>query len=252
MDPLKPHRKENETVDRLLDGRLAVIQSRTGYRFSLDALLLADFVAPEKNARVIDLGAGNGVVALILAARDPSLKLTGLEIQPAMAHRAARGAALNGLSERVAIVEGDVRAARRLFPAAGFDVVVSNPPYRRAASGRTNPDPEKRVARHEIAAALADFVRAGAHLLRRGGRMAVVYPAARAVDLLYQMREGGIEPKRLRLVHSYADSGAVLALAEGTKGGRSEIEIMPALIVYTQDRKYTAEMNGILAGSSEL
>jgi tRNA1Val (adenine37-N6)-methyltransferase len=252
MDKLKPEQARNETVDALFDGRLAVIQSRTGYRFSIDALLLADFVTARKHDRVIDLGAGNGVVAFILASLHPSLKLTGLEFQPEMARRAVRGAALNRLSDRVSIVEGDVRAAGRLFHAESFDAAVCNPPYRRAASGRINPDPEKRLARHEIKADLADFIRAAARLLRRGGKMALVYPATRTVDLLHRMREGGIEPKRLRLVHSYEDSGAALVLAEGVKGGSSEIKIMPALIVYTKERKYTAEMSGILAGSSAI
>jgi tRNA1(Val) A37 N6-methylase TrmN6 len=249
MDRLKPERTGNETVDALFGGRLSVIQSRTGYRFSIDALLLADFVTARKNERVIDLGAGNGVVAFILASLHPSLKLSGLEIQAEMARRAARGAALNRLSDRVSIVEGDVRAAGRLFQAESFDAAVCNPPYRRAGGGRTNPDPEKRLARHEIRADLADFIRAAAHLLRRGGRLALVYPATRTVDLLHQMREGGIEPKRLRLVHSYEASGAALVLAEGIKGAKSEIKILPALIVYTKKRKYTAEMIGILAGS---
>ena len=249
MDKLNPAPGANETVDSLFEGRLSVIQSRTGYRFSLDALLLARFAAVRRAGRVIDLGAGNGVVALILAMLHPALEIACLEIQPEMAARAARSAALNGFGDRVSIVAGDVRAAGRLFPAASFDAAVSNPPYRRPASGRINPDPEKKVARHEIKANLGDFLRAGAHLLKHGGKMALIYPARRMIDLLSAMREEGLEPKRARMVHSYAASEAALALVEGVKGGRAELTVMPPLILYAGAGKYTPEMNAILAGS---
>ncbi|HEY2989471.1 MAG TPA: tRNA1(Val) (adenine(37)-N6)-methyltransferase [Candidatus Binatia bacterium] len=240
----------DETLDALLRGRLSVIQSKTGYRFSLDALLLAHFAAAQGAERVIDLGTGNGVVALILAALGPALKVTGLEIQEPMAQRAARSVALNDLTGRVSIVQGDVRKIKRNFSAGRFDVAVCNPPYRGLGSGRINPDGEKRVARHEIAADLPDFLRAAAYLLRRGGRIAVVYPATRMVDLLHTMREARLEPKRIRLVHSFAESGAAFVLAEGIKGAGSELKIMPPLIVYAKEREYTPEMSAILAGEA--
>ena len=242
----------DETRDTLFEGKLSVIQSKTGYRFSIDALLLAHFAVVRKGKRVIDLGTGNGVVALILAWLHPSLKLTGLEIQAEMAERAARGAALNRLSDRVSIVQGDVRAAKRLFTAGSFDIAVCNPPYRRLASGRINPNGEKRIARHEIKANLSNFVQAAAYLLRRGGALAVVYPATRTTDLIQTMREEGLEPKRVRLVHSFESSEAALVMAEGIKEARSGLKIMPPLIVYTDERKYSPEMSALLAGQSFL
>ncbi|HEY3302222.1 MAG TPA: tRNA1(Val) (adenine(37)-N6)-methyltransferase [Candidatus Binatia bacterium] len=238
----------DETLDTLFDGKLTVLQSKTGYRFSLDALLLAYFTPVRKKERVVDLGTGNGVVALILAALEPSLKVVGVEVQPEMAERAARSAALNRLGDRVSIVHGDVRAVERLFPAGSFDVAVANPPYRRLASGRINPNGEKRVARHEIEANLRDFLRAAVYLLRRGGKMSVVYPAFRTADLIQAMREEKLEPKRMRLVHSFAGGDASLVLAEGVKGGGSEMKILPPLVVYTKEREYTPEMSAILAG----
>ncbi len=238
----------DETLDTLLGGRLSVIQSKAGYRFSLDAVLLGHFAAAQKGDRVLDLGTGNGVVALILAAREPALKVVGLEIQAAMAERAARSAALNCFGDRVAIVRGDVRAAGRIFPAASFDAAVCNPPYRRAASGRTNPNGEKRVARHEIEADLGDFVSAAARLLRRGGALAVIYPATRLTDLIEAMREERLEPKRLRLVYSFEDGEASLVMAEGIKEAGAELKVMAPLVVYTKERTYTPEASAILAG----
>ena len=241
-----------ETLDTLFRGRLSIIQSKKGYRFSIDALMLAHFATARGGERVVDLGTGNGVVALILASRYPSLKVAGLEIQEEMARRAVRSAALNRVGHRVSIVQGDVREIEQFFPAGSFDVAVCNPPYRGVTSGRINPDPEKRVARHEIKARLRDFLRAAAYLLRSGGKIALVYPATRMVDLLQAMREEELEPKRVRLVHSFEGSGAALVLAEGVKGASSELKIMPALIVYTKERKYTAEMSAVLAGRPSL
>jgi tRNA1Val (adenine37-N6)-methyltransferase len=242
----------DETRDTLFEGKLSVIQSKAGYRFSIDSLLLARFAVVRKGNRVIDLGTGNGVVALILASSEPSLKITGLEIQGEMVERAARSAALNGLSDRVSIVQGDVRAPEGIFSAGSFDIAVCNPPYRRLASGRINPNGEKRVARHEIKANLSDFVRAAAYWLGRGGAMAVVYPATRMTDLMQTMREEALEPKRVRLVHSFESSEAALVMTEGIKQARGGLKIMPPLVVYTEERKYTPEMSAILAGQSFL
>lgn len=238
----------DETVDTLFQGKLSVIQRKTGYRFSLDALLLAHFVKVRRGERVIDLGTGNGVVALALASLHPSLKVVGLEIQEEMVQRALRNVARNRMDQRVAIVQGDVRSMEQLFSPQSFDAAVCDPPYRGLTSGRINPDPERRVARHEIHGHLRDFLRAGSYVLRRSGRMALVYPATRTIELLQAMREEQLEPKRMRLVYSFEASEAALVLVEGVKGGASELKIMPSLVVYTKERRYTPEVRTILRG----
>jgi tRNA1Val (adenine37-N6)-methyltransferase len=240
----------DETIDAILQGKLSIIQRRTGYRFSIDALLLAHFVAPRKYDRIVDLGAGSGVVALILAALHPAVTVYGVELQAGLAARARRSAELNGLSGRVTIQEGNVRAITSLFSPRTFDLVVANPPYRLAASGRINPDAEKRLARHEIEARLDDFLTAAIHLLRAKGKVAFVYPAARLVDLVAGMRARRLEPKRVRLVHSHSGGEASLALIEGSKDGRKELKILPPLTIYTPERQYTSEVAAILAGAS--
>lgn len=243
-----PKAGADETLDVLLDGRLRIIQSRRGYRLSLDALLLAGFAEVAAGASVIDLGAGNGAVALALAARAPSARIAGLEIQERMVERARRSIALNSFGAKLSMIHGDVRAIEPLFRPASFDLAVANPPYRRLNSGRMNPDDEKRAARHEVKGRLGDFVRAARYLLRHGGRLAVVYPAARLPDLLYTMREEGLEPKRIRMVHSFSGSEAVLVLVEGIKGGRRELEVEAPFVVYEDKGKYTRETEELLAG----
>ena len=162
-----------ETIDRVFGGRVTVVQRRDGFRFSLDSLLLARFVELRGGERVVDLGAGNGVVALSLAALNDAVEVVGVELQEAMVARALRGAALNGLEERVRVVACDVRCVERRLASGSFDAAVCNPPYRQRRSGRVSPDPERLLARHEVEGGLADFVRAGAgsaSSIRRKGR----------------------------------------------------------------------------------
>ena len=132
------------------------------------------------------------------------------------------------------------------FEPESFDLVVTNPPYRAPRSGRVNPDVEKQIARHEVRGKLMDFLRAAAYVLRKDGIFAGVFPAPRSVDLLAGMREQGIEPKRLRWVHSLVNDPASLVLVEGVKAGGVELRVMPPLIIYTRERKYTSELIAIL------
>jgi tRNA1Val (adenine37-N6)-methyltransferase len=165
-----------------------------------------------------------------------------------MVERARRGMDLNGLTSRAEIIHGDVREVKRLFTAGIFDSAVCNPPYRLQASGRMNPDPEKRLARHEVGATLRDFLHAGAYLLRHQGKLAVVYPVWRGVELLETMRHEKMEPKRLRMVHSRSGVEATLLLVEGTKGGRPGLKVLKPLFVYDATGGYAPEIKSLLAG----
>ena len=238
----------SETVDALFDGRLTLYQSRAGYRFSFDTLLLADFATIRSGDRVVDLGTGNGVLPLALADLHPTIRVTGVELQSSLLERARRNVAANQLESRVEIVAGDVRRWNKIGAAASFDAAVCNPPYRKAGSGRLNPDTERQLARHELHGDLKDFLSTGSFLLRAKGRMAIVYPALRAVDLLAAMRHAGIEPKRLRLVHSFAAAPAALLLAEGVKGGHSGLEVLAPLTIYREGKEYTEEVAALIAG----
>ncbi|MBM4296519.1 MAG: tRNA1(Val) (adenine(37)-N6)-methyltransferase [Deltaproteobacteria bacterium] len=239
-----------ETLDALFDGALELFQSRTGYRFSLDALLLAHFASFKHRDRVIDLGTGCGVIALILARSHPEISILGVEHQSALAGRAARNVTVNRFQSRVAIRRGDLRDAATIGPAESFDGAVCNPPYRRPTAGRISANDERKIARHEIHGGLDDFVNAAAYLLRVKGRLAVVYWAERAVDLLSTLRRAGLEPKRLRMVHSFKDSEASLILVEAVKQGRSGVKILPPLIVYREGKQYSDEVAALIAGKS--
>jgi tRNA1(Val) A37 N6-methylase TrmN6 len=212
-----------ESVDPFLDGRLSLIQSENGYRFSIDALLLADFATIKEGDLVVDLGTGCGVIGLILLVSRPVKKVWGLEIQEELAGQAGRNVKMNGCSERMAVVRGDI--ARVPFKGGCVDAVVCNPPYRKHRSGRINPHPERAIARHEILTGLEGITRAASFLLKRRGRLAMVYPAERLADLFSNFRRVNLEPKRLKLVYPSVRAGAKLALVEAMLGGRPGLKI---------------------------
>jgi tRNA1Val (adenine37-N6)-methyltransferase len=245
----KRHRKDvEETTDALFQGNIRLVQRRHGYRFSLDAVLLAYFATVKAGEKAADLGCGNGVIALLLAALHPSVSITGIEIQSEMVARAKNNVRMNHLEQRVRILSGDVRNIGKVALPASYDVVVCNPPYRKSGSGRISPDTEKRIARHETKAKLGDFLRAGSFLLRAKGRLALVYPAVYSLDLLASMRQVGVEPKRVRMVHSFAQAHASLILVEGVKGGRNGTTVSSPLVVYESGKTYTSEVARMLVG----
>lgn len=219
--------KAHETIDSFFDGQLRIIQSRRGYRFSVDALLLAEFVSLKSGDCVVDLGAGCGIISLFLAVKREAGFIFGLELQGELASQAKRNIALNGLEKKIAVIQGDLR---HLPLAPGFaHVVICNPPYRRERSGRVNPHPGKAIARHEITASLDDILAAGRILLKPGGRLALIYPASRLTEIFAKMKAQDIEPKRLRIIFPDSSSHAKLAMIEGVLSGESGLKILPPL-----------------------
>jgi len=218
----------DEGLDLFLDSRLKLIQSRDGYRFSIDAVLLSQFVTIRPGDVVVDLGTGCGVIPLILLLTKPVGHVFGLEVQEGLISQAARNARLNGLQERMDVVRGDFRHLP--FDSGFANLVVCNPPYRKIKSGRINPDPQKAIARHEILASLDDLLRSAAGLLTKKGRFALVYPAARLAEVFVRLRRFNLEPKRVRVHYPDLESNAKLALIEATLGGRPGLEILPPLL----------------------
>ena len=241
---------EHETRDTILDGSITLIQPRHGYRFSVDSILLGRFARASTRERVLELGAGCGVVSIMMAALYRPREVVALELQPKLAEMIDRSAAINGL-ETVRAICADLRHKKIAgVELASFDLVVANPPYRAAASGRENPDHGRRLARGENTATLEDFVAAACRYARTAGRVAFVFTARRSAELISVMRSKKLEPKRIRFVHAQMALPASVMLIEARAGGGIEVAIEPPLILYDRPGIYTSEAQALLSSPS--
>lgn len=222
------------TIDRLFSGKLVCLQHRDGYRFSVDAVLLAHFAQPRAGEKVLDLCAGCGVISLILKYRQPQLALAAFELQPKLAELIRKNVETNGFQDSFTVIEGDCNRMREYVTAGSFDRVVCNPPYRKAQSGRVNPTEEEARARHEVRVELSAVLSAIRYALKTRGRADLVYPARRAAGLLAAMKAADLEPKKIQVVYSYPDSEGKLVLVEAVKGGGEELAVLPPFYLYTE------------------
>ena len=237
-----------ETLDELTGYQLSIIQPRHGYRFSLDPLLLADFAGVRKDERVADLGTGCGIIPLLLARRESSAVITGVEFQDSMARIAERNVLANGLSGSIDVVADDVTSLKSRFPVSTFDLVVSNPPYRRPGTGKVSPRAGRDGARHETTATLADFLSAAKYLVKESGRICFIYHTCRLAELMAQAALQKLAPLRLRMVHGNSIAPARMFLVELMKGRAGELRVEPPLIVRDEDGSYSAEKLRIYRG----
>lgn len=237
------------TTDSLFCSRLKIVQKKKGYRFSVDAAILAHHVRLRATDVGVDLGTGCGVIPLILSLQTPSAHIYGIEIQKDLAELASRNVLLNQMEENITIIHGDMKDFKSYLTPGTVDVVFSNPPYREVLSGRINPESERAVARHEIKACLSDVLSAAEGLLKPSGRLVMIYPADRAIDLVLHMRAYKLEPKRLRFIHPNELSEAILIVAEGTKYGNPGLKVDSPIMIYKPDGGYTDEVKQITSHS---
>jgi len=194
--------KEKDTnVYETLDGPygLRIVQKKNGYRYSLDSLLLAEFVNTSANMEVADLGAGSGVISMVLAKKGTVGRVIGIEIQHELAQIAKRNVELNGFGDIIEIVELDMREVKSHFPCRSFDYVLSNPPYREKSAGKIAPGKERALARHEITCSMQDVLDAVKYLLKPRKKAACIYPSWRMAELFFNSRKRHLEPKRIPL-----------------------------------------------------
>lgn len=234
--------KEQERIDDLQRNGYRIIQNKEAFCFGMDAVLLSGFASVKEGETVLDMGTGTGIIPILLEAKTEGKHFTGLEIQKEMADMASRSVALNGLEDKIDIVNGDIKEASQLFGAASFDVVTSNPPYMNDAHGLKNPDVPKAVARHEVLCTLEDVVREAARCLKPGGRFYLVHRPHRLIEIITALTSYRLEPKRMKMVHPYVDRDANMVLIEAVRGGRSMIKVEAPIVVYKEPGVYTDEI----------
>ena len=231
-----------ERIDELQRNGYRIIQNPERFCFGMDAVLLSGFARAKKQERCLDLGCGNGIIPILMEAKTEGKHFTGLEIQPESADMAKRSVALNGLQDRIDIVEGDIKDASKIFGASSFHVVTTNTPYMTAQHGLTNVYEAKTIARHEVLCNLEDIIRESARLLMPGGRFYMVHRPFRLAEIISLMVQYRMEPKRMRLVYPYVDREPNMVLIEGLRGGKSRMTVEKPLIVYKEPGKYTDEI----------
>lgn len=237
--------RENERIDDLQRNGYRIIQNGKKFCFGMDAVLLSGFVAENGNRvgnRVIDLGTGTGIIPILLAAKTEAKSIVGLEIQSESADMAARSVGLNGLKNRIEIVEGDICKADGLFPAASFDSVTCNPPYMIGQHGIQNGADAMTIARHEVLCTFDDIARVAAKLLKPGGSFYLVHRPFRLPELIRTLSNYKLEPKRMQLVYPFVDAEPNMVLIEAVRGGRPRLTMQKPIIVYREKGVYTEEI----------
>jgi tRNA1(Val) A37 N6-methylase TrmN6 len=229
---------QKKSSDTLFDGELQCLQHLDGYRFSIDPVLLAHFVRLAKDEYILDLGAGCGVIGLILLyrARKQIQKLTAFELQSSLVQLIRDNISLNQFEEQMQVLEGDLRHVKQFLVPESFSTVVCNPPFYPAGSGRASSNKESQLARHQVACTLTEVIAAAALSAKNRGKVYLIYPAEGLGTLLALLPKQQLIVKRLQLVYSYPDTSkdANLLLLEAVKNGGEGVDILPPFYIYTQ------------------
>lgn len=231
-----------ETINYLLGyENLKIIQDDESFRFSIDSILLPNFVTMNKDTKkVLDIGTGNAPIPLILSTKTKA-QITGIEIQEQSAELAKKSVKLNHLENQIQIIHDDIRIYP--FEPEEFDVITCNPPFFKVSEhSHFNENDSKTIARHEVTLTLEDVLKIARKLLKNSGIIALVHRPERMVDILLEMRKNNIEPKKIQYVYPKKNENSHILLIEGKKNGNHGLKILPPLYVHQKDGSYTEEV----------
>jgi len=239
--------KENERIDDLQINNLKIIQNTDGFCFGIDSVILSEFAKDiKKDSKVIDLGTGTGIISFLLIAKTNLKHITGIEVQNEVADMAKRSIKLNNLENKFEIINCDIKNILSEIERESFDVVVTNPPYKKINTGAKNENEKKIISRHEILADIFDFIKASKNVLKDKGTLYMVHRPERLADIIYGLRQNKIEPKLIKFVYSKKDSSeAKLVLIKAVKNGGSFMKVDKPLFIYENNGDYTEEIKKI-------
>lgn len=237
---------KNEKIEDLQFKNLKIIQDKTGFCFGIDSILLSDFAKEiKKEAKVLDLGTGTGIIATLLCKKTDLKEIIGIEIQKEVYEMAQKSILLNHLENKFKMINEDILNLNKIFEKNTFDAIVTNPPYKKKGTGVKNEEKKKIISRHETTATLEDFINVSKDLLKDKGEFYMVHRPDRLVDILNCMRKYKIEPKMIRFVYSNQNSEPKLLLIKGIKNARPFLKIQNNLYIYDEKGEYTEEINKI-------
>ena len=237
--------KPNERIDDLQYNGLRIIQHPQAFRFGMDAVLLADFMRVRNNERIADMGTGTGILPLLISQKNLTCTFDAFEIQPDMAEMAGRTVCLNGLQDRIKVHAADMRKAWQITGREKIHAVVCNPPYGKRGGTLTNETTSVSLARHETDCTIEDVAASCAAVLRNHGRLNIVFPAQRMLELCDALRKCRLEPKRIRMICAHVDDPPYLVMVEAMKNAKPQLLWMPPLVVYNADGSTTEEIKRI-------
>lgn len=231
--------KENERLDDLQVGGLKIIQDKTKYCFTSDSAILANFVSAKRTDKVCEIGTGTGVISILLTIKQNPEKIYAFEVQKETAELAQRNVELNLLNEKIEIINAPIQDFEKFVKRESFDVVVSNPPYRKVnQKSLVSIREEEAISKHEVMLTLDEFVLCAKNLLKFGGKFFLVYDATRTAELIYKLKQNNLEPKTMFFTSPSPTKNPVLVLIEAVKGGKEQVNVLPTLITNDKDGNY--------------
>lgn len=235
--------KENERIDDLQYKGLKIIQNKKEFCFGIDSVLLSEFAKNiKKESKIMDIGTGTGIISILLSKKTDAKEIVGIEIQENMAEMASRSVRLNNLENKIKIINEDIRNISNLFKKDSFDVIVTNPPYKKNNTGLKNEDEGKLISRHEIKCTIEDIIKASNYLLKPKGALYMVHRPERLVEICENLRKYKIEPKNIRFVYPKKDKEPNLILIKAVKNAGEFLKIEKPLFVYNENGEYTDEI----------
>ena len=239
--------RDGERWDDLQNNGLKILQKVDGFRFGMDSVLLADFTRLKPRETVADLGTGSAILPFLLSQKEKTACFHAFEWQAEIADMAARSVRFNGLDDRITVHCGDLRDADQILGKASVQAVVCNPPYGKKDTILPSESENKRLSKQETTCEITDILTAAASILKNQGRLYMVFPSHRMLELFDGMRQNRLEPKRLRMVYAKASKAPYLLLAEAIKNAKPMLHWQPPLIVYREDGRETEEIERIYA-----
>ena len=234
---------ENERIDDLEFKNLKIIQNKEGFCFGIDAVILSDFAKNIKvGSRVLDLGTGTGIIPILLCGKTKLSEVVGVEIQKDVCDMASRSAKLNGLADKFKLINANILELDKILPTNSFDVVVSNPPYKKINTGLNSIKEKNLISRHEVMANLEDFVRVAGRFLKDQGEIYIIHRPERIVDICNLFRKYSLEPKEIRLVFSNKDKPPKMLLVKAVKNAKEFLKFRENLYIYDENGNYTNEI----------
>lgn len=220
-----------------------IIQDTDMFNFSLDSVLLPNFVTiNKKTKKILDIGSGNAPIPLILSTLTDA-QIMAVEIQKDVYELGKESIKINKLENRIDFINADINELYKEIDTETFDVITCNPPYFKVnESSNLNDSEYKTIARHEIKLDLEKLFKIAKKLLKNKGNIAIVHRPERLTDIVSEMKKNNIEPKRIQFVYPSINSEANILLIEGTKNGNPGVKILPPLISHKQNGEYTEQV----------